>query len=140
MEGGSAGIFQRASPTGQLQECPPVIVTAPSSSRRAADPIKIGMLAPLTGPFAESRRYQTQVGETRGRRDQWGRLQCWARAAVPLDRVGTAVARQSCSRSTMSAGWPQILKQSAQPLVTHSGHEARWSRSVLRWLSGRNQK
>jgi ABC-type branched-subunit amino acid transport system substrate-binding protein len=37
-----------------------VIFTAPSSSRRAADPIKIGMVAPLTGPFAESGRYRTQ--------------------------------------------------------------------------------
>ena len=26
----------------------------------AADPIKIGMVAPITGPFAESGRYQTQ--------------------------------------------------------------------------------
>jgi hypothetical protein len=73
MDGGIAGIFQRASPTGQLQECTPVIFTAPSSSRRAADPIKIGMVAPLTGPFAESGRYQTQGRNSRSTRSM-GRL------------------------------------------------------------------
>jgi hypothetical protein len=102
-----------ASSTGQIQECRRLIFTAPSSSRRAADPIKIGTAAPLSGPFAESGRYQTQGGETRGRRDQWGgplyrSWQCIG--PEPLCRSIASArqsARQSCGRSTMSA---EVLK------------------------------
>jgi hypothetical protein len=70
---GSAGFFQRASLTGQLQECSPVIFTAPSSSRRAADSIKIDMVAPLTGPFAATASEQMNRDSACGAETTGGR-------------------------------------------------------------------